>query len=123
MAHEEPEHIEDTGLELMPGWLAEKIPPLYAQDGKGDDAIVYAKLFSPWGSWTWFITEYDPEERRCFGLVVGHVSELGYFSLAELEEVRVGPGRALTIERDTSFSETTMGKVREALASGGRLGL
>ena len=34
-----------------------KLPPLYAQEEKGDDAIVYIKYFTPWTYWTWYITE------------------------------------------------------------------
>lgn len=83
---------------LMPPELAAKVPPLYANEGQGDEAIAHVKLFTPWTNWTWYASEYDPEQRLCFGVVVGHERELGYFSLAELEEIR-GPG-GLRIERD-----------------------
>ena len=83
---------------LMPPEPTEQLPPLYANDDKRDDAIALLKLFTPWTSWTWYASEYDPAERLCFGVVVGHERELGYFSLAELEEIR-GPG-GLRIERD-----------------------
>lgn len=66
-------------------------PKLYAQDGKGYDAIVYAHYFI--GSCDWFVTEYDPEEDRAFGwacLGDRRSAELGYVFLWELEEVRVG---------------------------------
>jgi len=35
----------------------EKLPPLYAQEEKADDAIVYIKYFTPWSNWTWYVTE------------------------------------------------------------------
>ena len=73
-------------------------PTVGANEEKGEDAIALLKLFTPWTSWTWYASEYDPAERLCFGVVVGHERELGYFSLAELEEIR-GPG-GLRIERD-----------------------
>lgn len=82
---------------LLPAELAARIPPLYTTD-KQTDPIAHVKLFTPDAGWTWFITEYDSAERRCFGLVIGHDRELGYFSLAELETVR-GP-LGLPIERD-----------------------
>ena len=62
-----------------------------------EDPIVCIKLFHPCSNWSWYITEYSEEERLCFGLVVGHEAELGYFSLVELEELRV---RGLPVERD-----------------------
>ena len=55
------------------------------------------KFFTPDSSWTWYATEFDGKD-RFFGLVDGHVKELGHFSLAELQAVR-GPW-GLPIERD-----------------------
>jgi hypothetical protein len=83
---------------LVPPEIAERLPPLYANEGQGEDAIAHLKLFTPWTNWTWYGSEYDPEQRLCFGVVVGHERELGYFSISELEEIR-GPG-GLRIERD-----------------------
>lgn len=88
-------------MKLLTQALAKKLPALYAQDGKGMEATAYLKLFTPWTNWTWYATEYDPEQRVFFGLVVGHEAELGYFSLDELEAVQ-GPF-GLKIERDMSF--------------------
>ena len=56
------------------------------------------KFFTPWSSWTWYGSEYDPKHGIFFGVVVGLEREFGYFSLEELEGIR-GPG-GLTIERD-----------------------
>jgi hypothetical protein len=85
-------------MKLLTAELAKKLPALYSQDGKGYEAVAVVKFFCPWGSWTWYATEYDPEERMFFGLVDGHECELGNFSLDELESVR-GP-MGLKIERD-----------------------
>lgn len=74
------------------------LPPLRSQEGKGEEAIAQVKFFTPWTNWTWYASEYDPKEGLFFGKVHGHEVELGYFSLAELEEVR-GPA-GLRIERD-----------------------
>lgn len=101
------EHAEDEALArdqarqahtLMPPEMAAQMPALYANEGQGEDALARVKLFTPWTGWTWYASEYDPVERLCFGVVVGHERELGYFSLAEIEEIR-GPG-GLQIERD-----------------------
>ena len=97
-------------MKLMTKDIERKIPALYSQECKGDDARVYVKFFTPWSNWTWYATEYDPENGLFFGLVDGHEKELGYFSLEELESV-AGPV-GLKIERDMYWDdETTIGKV------------
>lgn len=95
---------------LMPPEIAAQLPPLYANEGQGEDAIAYLKLFTAWSSWSWYASEYDPAERLCFGVVVGHEREYGYFSLAELEAVR-GPG-GLRIERDLHWSPKPLKECR-----------
>lgn len=65
-------------------------PRLYAQDGKGYDATVFAHYFL--GGNDWLVTEYDPVDDLAFGWAClngdRHNAELGYFSLAEMSEVR-----------------------------------
>ena len=85
-------------MKLLTKEIADRLPPLYSQEEHGDEAIAQAKFFTPWTNWTWYASEYDPVECLCFGVVVGHERELGYFSVDELEAIR-GPG-GLTIERD-----------------------
>ena len=65
------------------------------------DPLAMLKYFTPDSSFTFYVVEYDAEQRLCFGLVIGHERELGYFSLEELEQIR-GP-RGLPIERDLHF--------------------
>ena len=88
-------------------------PKLYAQEGKGEEALVHVKLFDPTGSWTWFITEFDPAENTAFGLVNGHEAEIGYIDLNELATVsgRMGIG----IEIDMHFKPQTIAACRAAL--------
>ena len=84
------------------------LPPIYANEGKGLEAMAVVKFFDPTGSWTWYATEFDGED-TFFGL--GHEKELGYFSLTELKSVR---GRfGLGIERDRHFTPATL---RELMA-------
>ncbi|WP_113772064.1 DUF2958 domain-containing protein [Kiloniella litopenaei] len=62
------------------------------------------KLFSPWNSATWLITEMvEGDEDKLFGLCdLGFGSpELGYVSLSEIEDID-GP-LGLRIERDMHF--------------------
>ena len=82
---------------LLPDDVAATLPPLYSGE-QTTDPIVRVKFFTPDSSWTWYVTEFDPTQRLCFGLVHGLDRELGYFSLDELEAVH-GP-LGLPIERD-----------------------
>lgn len=71
------------------------------------DPIVIAKFFNPYGAGTWYATEYKPDEKLFFGFVSIHgdyCDEWGYFSLEELESIRVKPF-GLGIERDLHCGE------------------
>ena len=96
-----PRDPTNPAYQFIPEELLPVIPRLYATE-QVSDPEVYVKLFTPDSNWTWFLTEYDPEQRLCFGLVKGLDTELGYFSLTELEEVR-GP-LGLPIERDLHWA-------------------
>lgn len=97
-------------MELLPKYLADRLPPIRSQSDLGDDAIAQVKFFTPWTNWTWYASEYDSEDRVCFGIVVGHVRELGYFSVDELEAVR-GPA-GLRIERDIYWTPQPLRECR-----------
>jgi hypothetical protein len=85
---------------LMPSELKSKIPKLYSQDGN-KNPTVYAKFFSPYSSYTLWITEFDGED-TLYGYVTGmQVDEWGYASLNELASSDRN-GLPL-IERDTGF--------------------
>ena len=88
-------------MKLLTDEIAVRLPPLSSQGGLGYDAVAFVKYFTPDSSWTWYATEYDPEEQMFFGLVLGMEQELGYFSLTELEAVRGLLG--LPVERDQYF--------------------
>jgi hypothetical protein len=93
----------------IPDELRETIPKLYTADGD-PDPTVWAKLFTPDSIWTWYVLEWDGND-LCFGFVVGHEQELGYFSLDEIGGVRGGLG--LPVERDLYFEPCPLSKVRE----------
>lgn len=96
---------------LMTKELEEQIPKLYETDGVPmEDKIVYAKYFSPYSGWTWYVFEYSPEEKVFFGFVVGFEEELGYFSLKEFEETNAGKPIPL-IERDLYWTPKKFGEV------------
>ena len=100
-------------MKLMTKAIKKAIPALYEMDGKpAEEVKVHARFFTPDSNWTWYCTEYDPEEGRFFGLVHGHEAELGYFMLSELEGVR-GP-LGLPIERDLYWKGTLADAKKEA---------
>ena len=79
---------------------------------KGADPLIVAKFFNPCGAGTWYATEYIPEEKLFFGYVSlfgDYNDEWGYFSLDELEHVKLPYG--LKIERDLYFVPTRASKV------------
>lgn len=92
----------------IPEDVRDKIPALYGTE-KEPNPTAWVKLFTPDSSWTWYLTEFDGED-ICFGLVVGHAVELGYFSLAEITSAR-GP-LGLPIERDLYFQPKPLEEVR-----------
>ena len=97
---------EDLVMQLLTNELREALPELYATEHDADP-LVQAKFFATWSNWTWYVLEFDGED-TFFGLAVGHVAELGYFSLAELA---AGRGRT-QVERDLYFKPTPLSEVR-----------
>ena len=94
-------------MKLLTQEIRRRLPELYATEHHADP-IVQAKFFATWSSWTWYPIEFDGED-RFFGLAVGHVAELGYFSLQELS---AGRGRT-QVERDLHFSPRPLSEVRK----------
>ena len=85
----------------------------------------YLKLFSPVGSATWLITEYNKETDELFGLCdLGLGSpEIGYVSLKELQSIKLP--FELSIERDRYWEpDKTLSEYnREAKEAGSILGV
>ncbi len=97
-------------MQLLTEKIAKRLPPLYSQEEQGENAIAVVKFFTPLSTWRWYASEYDPEQRLCFGVVVGYEREYGYFSLEELEAIR-GPG-GITIERDLYWKSRPLKECR-----------
>lgn len=84
------------------------IPVLYAQDGKGNNAIIYAHYFT--GASDWYITEYDEEHDEAFGYVILNgdieMSELGYIPISELRSIG-------SVELDFHWTPITIGEMKK----------
>ncbi|MCK5613201.1 DUF2958 domain-containing protein [Candidatus Pacearchaeota archaeon] len=99
-------------MELMTKELEDRFPGLYATDGKDSkDVPIISKFFDPCSGWSWYAVEYDPDSRVFFGLVRGFETELGYFSLDELQLAKGALG--LGIERDLYFGEHMLAEAME----------
>jgi hypothetical protein len=99
---------EGDAYDYIPDWMV--IPGLYTTENQPDPLAVI-ELFTPDSSWTWFVLEYDPDERVAFGPVEGLETELGYISIEEMERA-TGP-RGLRVERDEWFEPTPITELPE----------
>ena len=97
------------GHDLMPAEVAKHLPALHSAEGQ-TDPVARLKWFTPDSCWTWYVVEYDPEQRLCFGLVIGQEREPGYFLLDDILEVR-GP-IGLPVERDLYFQPKPLSQCR-----------
>lgn len=96
-------------MKLLPQEIRRQLPQRYAQEDV-KDPIAYVKFFHPLSNWTWYATEFDGED-LFFGLVQGLEEELGYFSLSEMQSIKVS---SLGIERDLHFTPTPLSKLRRS---------
>ena len=112
----------DTHMKLLTKELKEKIPALYSQEHEKDPMVI-CKFFDPTGSWSWFVIEGEEKEYDYgmdflfFGYVVGFDSELGYFTLNQLETAKQGMKglQSLPIERDLYFMPRRLSEVKNKI--------
>ena len=104
-------HADDGGddMELMTDEIRKSLPPLYSTEND-TNPLLRLKFFTPDANWTWYAIEFDGDD-LFFGLVIGLETELGYFRLSELQEVR-GPLK-LPIERDLYFNPVPLSTVHQ----------
>jgi len=98
------------GHQLLPRGVANKIPKLYSQDGKGEETMAYGKFFSPYSQATWYITEFDGNDRMFGWVDLGRGGEFGYISLSELQQANRN-GLPL-VERDMYWSPKLLSKAK-----------
>lgn len=97
--------------DLVPLKLLSDIPDLYETENQ-NNPLCYVKLFTPDFNWTWYIIEFSKYDRdTCYGYVQGLESELGYFTLSELESVHGSLG--LGVERDLYFKPISLRDIRD----------
>ncbi len=107
----DPEALDlERGHKLLDEETKKRLPPLYSGEELGLEAMAQVKFFTPDSHWSWYASEFDGED-TLFGLVIGHEIELGYWSLAELRQVRGPLGRL--VERDLDFEPTSLRELKE----------
>ena len=96
-------------IKLLTKELKKKLPALYKQEDVRDP-MVYIRFFHPLSILVWYATEYSPKEKVFFGLVDGFEAEFRYFSLDEMDVMKV---KGLGIERDLRFKPKKLSKSLE----------
>lgn len=99
-------------MKLLTQEIKKKPPKLYATESIPlEQKEVICKFFNPCGAGTWYAVEGEEQEGDFifFGLVDLHEKEWGYFSLNELQSVRLPFG--LGIERNLHFSKIIIAKL------------
>ena len=98
-------------MKLLPENLKRTLPALNSTEAiPSRDKLIHCKFFNPTGPGTWYVIEGEEVDGDIlfFGLVDLFDKELGYFSLHELESVKLPQG--LKIERDLHFTPTKLGE-------------
>lgn len=103
-------------MKLLTQENIKKLPALYTQENESDPKAVI-KFFDPTGSWEWYVIEGEKQQDGdylFFGLVKGFETELGYFTLSDLNTCKHGLTglKALPIERDMHFDPTPISALR-----------
>lgn len=94
---------------LIPQELISLIPDFYETE-ESSDPTLYVRLTLPHTRWQWYITELSRKDYDiCFGYVIGLESELGYFSLRELQSLEHSLG--MRVERDEGFVPTRLSTI------------
>lgn len=109
-------------MKLLPEALKKQLPSLYSQQNE-QDPLVICKFYHPLSSMTWYAIEgspvdadglYDTSKEKVdflfFGWVYSDFPELGYFSLNEMQKVKV---MGLGIERDLQFTSKRLSEVKK----------
>lgn len=113
IADEEPlaDHIDQRGITYGPRKLEifRKACRLRGVPSRGRKGKARVKIFDPCGSWTWFVSAWNPKTDECYGMVHGAERELGPFFLGELADVK-GP-LGIGLEVDVWFKPCDLGSL------------
>jgi len=98
-------------VKLFTKEIEEKLQAQYKY-GSNMDQNVVCKIFDPYGEWTWYLMNQDPDDPDyLWGIVKGFEVESGSIWKSDLESV----GR---LERDLHFEPVPASQVWEKLMAG-----
>lgn len=104
-------------MKLLTKAILDKTPDISDGETKPEQVKITAKFFDPTGSFRWYLTEIDKNDKdTCFGFVTSEfepTGELGYFTISELESVEGHFG--LGIERDKGFKSAILQDVMDSV--------
>lgn len=97
-------------MKMITKAILKKLPKLYSTENiPVEKKNVICKYFSPVGNWTWYVIEGEEQKNGdilFWGYVKGHENEYGFFSLNQLNKIRLPYG--LKIERDLHFGNVPL---------------
>ena len=97
-------------MKMITKAILKKLPKLYSTENISvEQKNVICKYFSPVGNWTWYVIEGEEQKNGdilFWGYVKGHENEYGFFSLNQLNKIRLPYG--LKIERDLHFDNVPL---------------
>jgi len=98
-------------MELLTDEIKKALPKLYStEDIPVDNKEIICKFFNPMGAGTWYVVEGDQQpdgDWQFFGLVDLLEKEWGYFTLSELQSIKLPFG--MGIERDIHWGNESDG--------------
>lgn len=99
-------------MKLLTKSILEDFKKIWSQE-EIEDPIIICKFFNPCGAGTWYACEFNEEDKIFFWFVSLIADEWGYFSLEELESVKLSFG--LKIERDLHFTPCKFSEIKKNL--------
>lgn len=109
--------IKREAYTLIPG--DHRLPPYgnFAGDSNwAENAVALIRLFDPFGTWEWYLYEYDPENSIAMAFVAGAECEVGPVYLPGVDELTVGVNTTEIVElprviRDLAWKPEPIGAV------------
>ena len=99
-------------MKLLTSATKKRFNSVWSQDWQWYNAIIIAKFFTPFSSFTWYATEYNEETWEFFWLVDWwYEKELWYFTLSEFEELNNSGNWNVKVERDIYWNEKTIWEI------------
>lgn len=105
-------------MQLITKEITDATPLLYeTEEIPTEEKVITAKFFA--GAFTWYMVEYDPEQKLAFGYTQNHsdesFSEWGYFSIGEFEMYNKNNNFPF-IERDLHFDPVKFKELKNVQA-------